>query len=94
MNKTDAAIRGGDNNLYVAIAKYQPRVRCDTSSTPAPPWRSCHHIWGDMQAGQERQIFGSGSDPTIQVALPFLMKASEYSPVKQAASCVQSLEYA
>ena len=92
MGKANAAIRGGDNNLYVAIAKYQPKVRCDANTVPAPPWRSCHHIWGDMQVGQERQIFGSGSEPTIQVELPFIMKASKYSPIKQAASRVQSPE--
>ncbi len=92
MDKADAAAQGGDNNLYVAIGKYQPRVRCDQSSIPAPPWKSCHHIWGDMQTEQERQIFGRGSDPTIQVALPIKMKASKYSPVRQAASRVQSLE--
>ena len=94
MDKANAAIQGGDNNLYVAMAKYQPRVRCDQSSIPAPPWKSCYHIWGDMQTEQERQIFGRGSDPTIQVKLPFVMKASEYSPVTQTASRVQSLEQA
>ena len=92
MDKANAAIRGGDNNLYVAIAKYQPKVQCDKTSKPPPPWRSCIHIWGDMQAGQERQVFGRGSDPNIQVKLPFVLKASKYSPVRQAANCVQSLE--
>lgn len=92
MDKANAAIRGGDNNLYVAIAKYQPRVRCDTSSIPAPPWKSCQHIWGDMPTGQERQIFGRGSEPPVQVVLPFRMKASEYPPFEQAASCIQSPE--
>ena len=92
MNKADAAIRGGDNNLYVAIAKYQPRVLCDTSSIPAPPWRSCHHIWGDMKAGQERQVFGRGPDPDVDVELPFQLNASQYSPFMQAASRVQNLE--
>ena len=88
IDKADVAIRGGDNNVYVAIAKYQPRVRCDQTSIPAPPWRSCYHVWGDMEATQKRQVFGTGSDPSIQVRLPYHLKASEYFPVTKSASRV------
>ena len=91
IDQADVAIRGGDNNVYVAIAKYQPRVRCDQGSRPAPPWKSCYHVWGDMEASQKRQVFGTGSDPGIQVRLPYHLKASEYSPIIMSASRIHRL---
>ena len=75
----DSITQGGDNNLYVAMAKYIPTVRCDRSSTAGPPWLSCLHIWGDMKVGQERLVFGPKSDPSVQVQLPTKLRAGKYS---------------
>ena len=70
-------LQGGDNNLFVAIAKYQPRLKCNRKATPGLPWSSCRHIWGTMQTGQEILVFGDEEDPDVQVDLPYVLKASE-----------------
>lgn len=70
-------LQGGDNNLLVAIAKYQPRLKCNRKATPGLPWSSCRHIWGTMETGQGRLLFGDEEDPDVQVDLPYALKASE-----------------
>ena len=44
-----------------------------------------------MKASQQRQVFGVGSDPSIEVRLPYQLKASEYSPVRKSASRFHNL---
>ena len=70
-------LQGGDNNLFVAIAKYQPNLRCNRKTKPGLPWSSCRHIWGTMDTGHETLVFGDEEDPNVQVDLPHVLKASE-----------------
>ena len=70
-------LQGGDNNLFVAIAKYQPNLKCNRKVAPGLPWSSCRHIWGTMETGQEILVFGDEGDPDVQVDLPYVLKASE-----------------
>ena len=70
-------LQGGDNNLLVSIAKYQPKLKCNRRATPGLPWSSCRHIWGTMETGQEMLVFGDEKDPDVQVDLPYVLKASE-----------------
>ena len=61
---------GGDNKLVIAIAKYEPNIRCDRSLKPGPSWESCIHIWGVMQASQIRQVFEHPeTDPRVDMSL-------------------------
>ena len=70
-------LQGGDNNLLVAIAKYEPKLKCNRKATPGLPWSSCRHIWGTMETGLEQLVFGDEEDPDVQVDLPYELKASE-----------------
>ena len=65
---------GGDNNLLIAMEKYEPHVRCDRSAAQGPPWVCCIHAWADMRAGQQRQVFGRAGDPRVQESLPVTFK--------------------
>ncbi|KAL2040475.1 hypothetical protein N7G274_006918 [Stereocaulon virgatum] len=65
---------GGDNNLEIAIASYNPNVRCDTSRTPGPPWRSCVNIFGDMRADKDPVVFGQRG-LEAQWRLPFFLRS-------------------
>ena len=63
--------------MNVVIADYQPNVKCAKGPPKGPSWDSCYHIFADMKADQNVQVFGSRSDPRAKVKLPFDFKSSE-----------------
>ena len=66
--------------MVVAIANYESsNIRCDKDPGKGPPWRSCAHVFADMEATTTRQVFG-GSEPRVEVRLPKVYKASMYNP--------------
>ena len=72
---------GGDERLNLVITDYTPRVRCDKTATPGPPWESCLVIIHDMLVTKGRHVFGDKSqDPRVDVNLPQYFKASKQDP--------------
>lgn len=65
--------------MLVAISDYEPHVRCDKTLRKGPPWDSCLHIFADMKATKDLQVFGSGSDPRVDVRLPWAFNASTFT---------------
>ena len=61
---------GGDNQLSVVLGVYEPDVQC-RGTIDSSEWGSCRDILVDMPAGQHETKFGPGSDPSVQVPLPF-----------------------
>ena len=59
---------GGDNNLHVVVATYQPQVQC--KGTFGPEWKSCRDILADMRADKDRMTFGMRGQEGAQVELP------------------------
>ena len=68
---------GGDNQLSVVLGVYEPRVQC-RGTIGMSEWGSCRDIIGDMPADQEKRKFGPGSDPTVQVPLPYPIHSCEF----------------
>jgi hypothetical protein len=68
---------GGDNNLEVAIGSYKPNVKCDTSRTPGPPWRSCVNIFAAMPAVKDPVVFGQRG-PESETKLPFYLQSRKF----------------
>lgn len=71
-----SSLSGGDNNVNVAIAGYEPNIKCDRSSTPGPPWFSCVAIFSNMRAGKQHKVFGyAGEHPAVQEVLPLILQS-------------------
>ena len=54
---THTAVQGGDNNLGVTLAPYEPHVQCDEGSI-GPPHNSCGAIASLMFATKAITSFG------------------------------------
>ena len=68
---------GGDNNVNVVIADYQPDVKCDSTSTPGPPWNSSVGIFAAMRASKRFRIFGPTGEPDVEEGLPLVLEAGK-----------------
>ena len=69
------AVSGGDNNLQVAIAPYDPKdVHCGNIGPPGstvPPIYSCKNVVDNMPTSKDLEAFGKmGSTPQPEVTLP------------------------
>ncbi len=69
---------GGDNKVQVELAKYEPNIKCDTSSKPGPPWLSCVTVFSNMRASKQYRVFGSYDQPNIEEGLPLVLEAGGY----------------
>ena len=68
---------GGDNNLAVAILKYEPQVQC--SGTVAPSLlSSCQNIVDIMPASTDFTTWGPQDDPLAAVKLPLTFYSREF----------------
>ncbi len=64
--------------MQVELAKYEPNIKCDTSSKPGPPWLSCVTVFSNMRASKQYRVFGSYDQPDIEEGLPLVLEAGEY----------------
>ncbi len=71
------ASAGGDNKVQVELAKYEPNIKCDTSSKPGPLWLSCVSVFSNMRASKQYRVFGSYDQPNIEEGLPLVLEAGE-----------------
>lgn len=58
---------GGDDNLAVLVAAFEPNVQCRGTF---PTWQSCRDVLDDMPAGTDGETFGPPTDPAAGVHLP------------------------
>lgn len=63
--------------MEVALAKYEPDIKCDTSPTPGPPWPSCVVLFGNMRAGTRRRVFGGFHMTGIDEELPYVLETGK-----------------
>ena len=71
-------VTGGDNNVQVVLAKYDPpNIKCDAGTTPGPPWESCVSIFTNMRAFDKLHVFGYYEVEGIDVGLPLSLEAGK-----------------
>ena len=67
---------GGDNNLSIIVAKYEPQVQC-SGAVPASLLASCQNIVDTMPASRDFTTWGPESDPLAVVKLPLTYYSRE-----------------
>jgi len=63
--------------VQVELAKYEPNIKCDTSSKPGPPWLSCVTVFSNMRASKQYRVFGSYDQPNVEEGLPLVLEAGK-----------------
>ena len=74
----DAMSSGGDNNLEVAVEKYEPHVQCSGTVSPSL-LPSCQNIVDTMTASTDFTTWGPEDDPLAVVKLPIAYYSRESS---------------
>ena len=61
------------------MADYKPNVKCDSTSTPGPPWNSSAAIFTNMRTSKQFRVFGRFEEANVEEVVPLVLEARKTS---------------
>ena len=61
------------------MADYKPHVKCDSTSTPGPPWNSTAAIFTNIRTSKQFRVFGRSDEENVEEVVPLVLEARKMS---------------